>query len=62
MRLLHTADWHLGRSFHGASLLDAQHAAAEHVVAVARAEGVDAIVLAGDVTKIATVAGGERSA
>lgn len=49
MRLLHTADWHLGRSFHGASLLDAQHAAAEHVVAVARAEGVDAIVLAGDV-------------
>jgi len=49
MRLLHTADWHLGRSFHGASLLDAQHAAAEHVVAVAQAEGVDAIVLAGDV-------------
>ena len=26
MRLLHTADWHLGRPFHGASLLDHQAA------------------------------------
>lgn len=49
MRVLHTADWHLGRTFHGASLLDAQSAAAEHALAVARDEHVDAIVLAGDV-------------
>ena len=27
MRLLHTSDWHLGRSFHGASLLQEQAAA-----------------------------------
>lgn len=49
MRLLHTADWHLGRTFHGASLLDAQAIAVDHVVAVARSERPDAIVLAGDV-------------
>ena len=27
MRFLHTSDWHLGRSFHGASLLEEQAAA-----------------------------------
>ena len=31
MRFLHTADWHLGRAFHGESLLDAQAGAIEHV-------------------------------
>lgn len=49
MRFVHTADWHLGRTFHGASLLDAQAAAVAHTVAVARDERVDAILLAGDV-------------
>ena len=49
MRLLHTADWHLGRTFHGSSLLDAQAAALDHVVDVARASSVDAVLVAGDV-------------
>ncbi|MEA2288849.1 MAG: repair protein SbcD/Mre11 [Solirubrobacteraceae bacterium] len=49
MRFLHTADWHLGRSFHGESLLDAQAAAIDHVVTVAREAAVDAVVVAGDV-------------
>jgi DNA repair protein SbcD/Mre11 len=48
MRILHTADWHLGRSFHGESLLAAQAAAVDHVVQTARAERVGAVVLAGD--------------
>jgi DNA repair protein SbcD/Mre11 len=48
MRVLHTADWHLGRSFHGESLLAAQAAAAEHVVAVARDVRPDVAVIAGD--------------
>ncbi|WP_417234012.1 hypothetical protein [Arthrobacter sp.] len=26
MRILHTSDWHLGRSFHGAGLLEANAA------------------------------------
>src|SRR3954469_20339468 len=48
MRILHTADWHLGRSFHGESLLAAQAAAVDHAVQTARAERVGAVVLAGD--------------
>jgi exonuclease SbcD len=49
MRLLHTADWHLGRSLHRLPLLDAQRAVVDHLVALAREEQVDAVLLAGDV-------------
>lgn len=49
MRLIHTSDWHLGRSFHGVGLLGAQAAYLDHLVDVVRAEGVDAVVVAGDV-------------
>ena len=49
MRLLHTSDWHLGRSFHRESLHDAQRAFLDHLVAVAGAERVDAVLVAGDV-------------
>lgn len=47
-RLLHTADWHLGRTFHGEDLLDAQAAFVDHAVSTARAEQVDAVLIAGD--------------
>jgi exonuclease SbcD len=49
MRLLHTADWHLGRTLHRVPLLDAQRSVLDHLVEVAREERVDAILLAGDV-------------
>ncbi|HYY10201.1 MAG TPA: exonuclease SbcCD subunit D [Kineosporiaceae bacterium] len=49
MRILHTSDWHLGRSFHRVGLLEAQAAALDHLVEVVRAEQVDAVVVAGDV-------------
>ena len=49
MRLLHTSDWHLGRSLHRADLRAAQAAFLDHLVAVARAEKVDAVLVAGDV-------------
>ncbi|MFI0942700.1 exonuclease SbcCD subunit D [Streptomyces sp. NPDC021020] len=49
MRLLHTSDWHLGRSFHRVSLLDAQRAFLDHLVTVVREEDVDAVLVAGDV-------------
>ncbi|MEV6011143.1 exonuclease SbcCD subunit D [Streptomyces sp. NPDC051976] len=49
MRFLHTSDWHLGRSFHRVSLLDAQRAFLDHLVATVRAERVDAVFVAGDV-------------
>lgn len=49
MRLLHTSDWHLGRSFHRVSLLDAQRAFLAHLVATAEAKQADAVLVAGDV-------------
>jgi exonuclease SbcD len=49
MRFLHTADWHLGRAFHGEPLLDAQAAMTDHLVALARDARVDAVLVAGDV-------------
>jgi len=48
MRLLHTSDWHLGRSFHGASLLDEQAEALDRIVELAREGVVDLVVIAGD--------------
>ncbi|WP_031079068.1 exonuclease SbcCD subunit D [Streptomyces sp. NRRL WC-3742] len=49
MRLLHTSDWHLGRSFHRESLHDAQRVFLDHLVEVVQAEGVEAVLVAGDV-------------
>ncbi|GEB48221.1 MULTISPECIES: exonuclease SbcCD subunit D [Streptomyces] len=49
MRLLHTSDWHLGRSFHRVSLLDAQRAFLDHLVATVEEHAVDAVLVAGDV-------------
>ncbi len=48
MRLLHTADWHLGRAFHGASLIDHQATFLEWLTDLARQEQIDAILVAGD--------------
>ncbi len=49
MRLLHTSDWHLGRSFHQVGLLGAQAAHLDHLVEVVRDEQVDAVLVSGDV-------------
>lgn len=49
MRILHTSDWHLGRSFHRVGLLDAQAAFLDHLITTARTREVDAVVVAGDV-------------
>jgi DNA repair protein SbcD/Mre11 len=49
MRFLHTSDWHLGRSLHRADLRDAQASFLDHLVETARAEQVDAVLVAGDV-------------
>lgn len=48
MRLLHTADWHLGRAFHGEDLLGAQAAFVDFVVEAARGQALDGILIAGD--------------
>ncbi|WP_067175609.1 exonuclease SbcCD subunit D [Microtetraspora niveoalba] len=49
MRVLHTSDWHLGRSFHRESLLAAQEAFVDHLVETVRAERVDVVAVSGDV-------------
>lgn len=49
MRLLHTSDWHLGRTIAGRSRADEHAAVLDEVVAIAREERVDAMLLAGDV-------------
>lgn len=49
MRILHTSDWHLGRTLHGVDLLEHQAAHLDHLVELTRTEGVDAVVVAGDV-------------
>lgn len=49
MRLLHTSDWHLGRSFHGVGMLDAQRAFIDQLVSAVSDNRVDVVLIAGDV-------------
>ncbi|MEU5412970.1 exonuclease SbcCD subunit D [Streptomyces clavifer] len=49
MRILHTSDWHLGRTFHRVPLLEAQAAYLDHLVEAVRTHAVDVVVVAGDV-------------
>lgn len=49
MRLLHTSDWHVGRSLHGTDLLAEQEAVLSRLADVVRAERVDVVLVAGDV-------------
>jgi exonuclease SbcD len=49
MRLLHTSDWHIGRSLHGTDLLAEQEAVLTRLAGVVAAERVDAVLVAGDV-------------
>ena len=53
MRLLHTSDWHLGRTLHGVSLHEAQSAVLERICELVEGppDGVpvDAVIVAGDV-------------
>jgi exonuclease SbcD len=49
MRLLHTSDWHIGRSLHGADLLAEQEEVLSGLARVVAEESVDAVLVAGDV-------------
>lgn len=49
MRILHTSDWHLGRTFHGCDLLADQEQVLTHLAALVVTEGVDVVVVSGDV-------------
>ena len=49
MRILHTSDWHLGRSFHREDLLGHQGAFVDHLLEVVVRERVDVVLVSGDV-------------
>ncbi|MFF0453315.1 exonuclease SbcCD subunit D [Nocardia africana] len=49
MRMLHTSDWHIGRTFHGVDLLADQARALEAVAELVAAHQVDVVVVPGDV-------------
>lgn len=49
VRLLHTSDWHVGRTFHGADLLAEQEAVLTHLAELVTSEHVDVVVVAGDI-------------
>ncbi|SDF43110.1 Exodeoxyribonuclease I subunit D [Blastococcus aurantiacus] len=49
MRLLHTSDWHIGRTLHGTDLLAEQEAVLGGLASVVTAESVDLVVVAGDI-------------
>lgn len=49
MRILHTADWHLGRVFHRVNLIDDQRYVLDQLVEHVRAHHVDVVLIAGDV-------------
>ncbi len=56
MRILHTSDWHIGRTFHGHATLDALRGVLETLTAQVRENEVDVVVVAGDVFDSATPA------
>jgi exonuclease SbcD len=49
MRLIHTSDWHLGRTLHGESLLDYQADFLDWLVGEAATRQADAVLVAGDI-------------
>ena len=58
MKLLHTADWHVGKTLAGRSRADEHRAVLEEITAVASSEAVDAVLVAGDLFDTASPAPG----
>lgn len=49
MRILHTADWHFGRTLEGRSRLEEQAAFVDELVRIVQEEQIDLVLIAGDV-------------
>lgn len=49
MRILHTSDWHIGRSLHGADLSDAVDAFIDWLEEQIREQAVDVLLISGDI-------------
>ena len=48
VRVLHTADWHVGKSLKGLSRLGEQEQVLREIVRITREQEVDAVLVAGD--------------
>jgi exonuclease SbcD len=48
VRILHTADWHVGRTIRGRSRADEHRAVLAEIAGIAATEGVDAVLVVGD--------------
>ncbi len=57
MRILHTSDWHVGRTFHGTSTLETLSTVLSGMAAVVAEREVDVVVVAGDVFDSAVPSG-----
>jgi exonuclease SbcD len=49
MRVLHTADWHLGKQLHGASFIEDQAFVLDEFIQVVLKEDPDCVIIAGDI-------------
>lgn len=49
MKILHTSDWHIGRTFHGTDLLADQAAALAAIADLVATHGIDVVVVPGDI-------------
>ncbi|MCW8903315.1 exonuclease SbcCD subunit D [Sedimenticola sp.] len=49
MRILHTADWHIGRQLHNLSLLEDQRHVLQQITELIEARQVDVVLVAGDI-------------
>ncbi|OZF31663.1 exonuclease SbcCD subunit D [Rhodococcus sp. 14-2496-1d] len=49
MRILHTSDWHIGRTFHGVDLLADQGAVLMSIAELVAAQSIDVVVVPGDI-------------
>ncbi|WP_374945673.1 exonuclease SbcCD subunit D, partial [Agreia sp.] len=56
MRILHTSDWHIGRTFHGHSTLANLTTVLDALADIVRHRAVDVVVVAGDIFDSATPA------
>ncbi len=54
MRILHTSDWHIGRSFHGHSTLSALAEVLQAMVVQVREHAIDVVLVSGDIFDSAT--------
>jgi exonuclease SbcD len=54
MKLLHTSDWHVGKTLRGVSRADEHRAVLREIAEIAREESVDLVIVAGDLFDSAT--------